>query len=32
MSDFRPDDSVVLKSGGPAMTVSAFAGDKVICI
>jgi uncharacterized protein YodC (DUF2158 family) len=32
MSDFRPGDSVVLKSGGPAMTVAAVVGDKVICI
>jgi uncharacterized protein YodC (DUF2158 family) len=32
MSDFRRGDNVVLKSGGPAMTVSAVEGGKVICI
>jgi uncharacterized protein YodC (DUF2158 family) len=32
MSDFRRGDTVVLKSGGPTMTVSAVEGDKVICI
>jgi uncharacterized protein YodC (DUF2158 family) len=32
MSDFRPGDNVVLKSGGPTMTVSAVEGGKVICI
>jgi uncharacterized protein YodC (DUF2158 family) len=32
MSDFRRGDNVVLKSGGPAMTVSAVKGGKVICI
>ena len=32
MSDFRPGDNVVLKSGGQAMTVCAVVGDKVICI
>ena len=32
MSDFRRGDNVVLKSGGPAMTVSAVVGGKVICI
>ena len=31
MSDFRRGDTVVLKSGGPTMTVSAVEGDKVIC-
>ena len=32
MSDFRRGDTVVLKSGGPTMTVSAVEGGKVICI
>jgi uncharacterized protein YodC (DUF2158 family) len=32
MSDFRRGDTVVLKSGGPTMTVSAVKGGKVICI
>jgi uncharacterized protein YodC (DUF2158 family) len=32
MSEFRAGDNVVLKSGGPAMTVCAVVGDKVICI
>ena len=32
MSDFRRGDNVVLKSGGPTMTVSAVEGGKVICI
>ena len=33
MSDFRRGDTVVLKSGGPTMTVSAAVeGGKVICI
>ena len=32
MSDFRPGDNVVLKSGGPTMTVSAVEAGKVICI
>ena len=32
MSDFRQGDNVVLKSGGPTMTVSAVEGGKVICI
>ena len=32
MSDFRRGDNVVLNSGGPAMTVSAVEGGKVICI
>jgi uncharacterized protein YodC (DUF2158 family) len=32
MSDFRRGDNVVLKSGGPTMTVSAGEGGKVICI
>ena len=32
MSDFRRGDTVVLKSGGPTMTVSAIEGGKVICI
>jgi uncharacterized protein YodC (DUF2158 family) len=32
MSDFRRGDNVVLKSGGPAMTVRAVDGGKVICI
>ena len=32
MSEFRPGDNVVLKSGGPPMIVSAIVGDKVICI
>jgi len=32
MSDFRRGDNVVLKSGGPAMTVSAVERGKVICI
>ena len=31
MSDFRPGDNVVLKSGGPTMTVSAVERGKVIC-
>jgi uncharacterized protein YodC (DUF2158 family) len=32
MSDFHRADNVVLKSGGPTMTVSAVEGGKVICI
>jgi uncharacterized protein YodC (DUF2158 family) len=32
MSDFRPGDHVVAKSGGPLMTVSAVEAGKVICI
>jgi uncharacterized protein YodC (DUF2158 family) len=32
MSDFRRGDNVVLKSGGPTMTVTAVEGGKVICI
>jgi uncharacterized protein YodC (DUF2158 family) len=32
MSDFGRGDNVVLKSGGPTMTVSAVEGGKVICI
>jgi uncharacterized protein YodC (DUF2158 family) len=32
MSDFRRGDNVVLKSGGPTMTVSTVEGGKVICI
>jgi uncharacterized protein YodC (DUF2158 family) len=32
MSDFRPGDNVVAKSGGPSMTVSAVEAGKVICI
>jgi uncharacterized protein YodC (DUF2158 family) len=32
MSDFRRGDNVVLKSGGPMMTVRAVEGGKVICI
>ena len=32
MSDFRRGDNVVLKSGGPTMTVSAVEGGKVIYI
>ena len=32
MSDFRRGDNVVLRSGGPTMTVSAVEGGKVICI
>ena len=32
MSDFRRGDNVVLKSGGPTMTVSAVERGKVICI
>ena len=32
MSDFRRGDNVVLKSGGPTMTVNAFERGKVICI
>jgi uncharacterized protein YodC (DUF2158 family) len=32
MSDFRPGDNVVAKSGGPPMTVSAVEAGKVICI
>jgi uncharacterized protein YodC (DUF2158 family) len=32
MSDFRRRDNVILKSGGPMMTVSAVEGGKVICI
>lgn len=32
MSDFRRGDSVVLKSGGPTMIVTAVEGGKVICI
>ena len=32
MSDFRRGDTVILKSGGPTMTVSAVEGGKVICI
>jgi uncharacterized protein YodC (DUF2158 family) len=32
MSDFRRGDNVVLKSGGPTMTVGAVEGGKVICI
>jgi uncharacterized protein YodC (DUF2158 family) len=31
MSDFRQGDNVVLKSGGPTMTVSAVERGKVIC-
>jgi uncharacterized protein YodC (DUF2158 family) len=32
MSDFRRGDNVVLKSGGPTMTVNAVERGKVICI
>ena len=32
MSDFRPGDNVVAKSGSPSMTVSAVEAGKVICI
>jgi uncharacterized protein YodC (DUF2158 family) len=32
MSDFRRGDNVVLKSGGPTMTVNAVERGKVTCI
>ena len=32
MSDFRPGDNGVAKSGSPSMTVSAVEAGKVICI